>query len=122
MASIRSSGVPFDQPARRVGEIEIPEGHRVLTYVSRGMESMRGFDIFMRVADRICQQRSDVTVLVVGEDRIAYGGDARFTEGKTFKDWFLDRNPIDLSRIHFLGRVPPKQLVIFFRSVTVMYT
>ncbi len=105
---------PVDQPSRQVGEIDIPSGHRVLTYVSRGMESMRGFDIFMRVADRVCQQRSDVTVLVVGEDRIAYGGDARFTEGKTFKQWFLDRNQIDLSRIHFLGRVPPSQLVNIF--------
>ncbi|WP_182864601.1 glycosyltransferase [Rhodopirellula sp. JC639] len=105
---------PVGNPSRRIGGVEIPPGHRVLTYVSRGMESMRGFDIFMQIADRVCQTRSDVTVLVVGEDRIVYGGDARFTGGKTFKQWFLDRHRIDLSRIHFLGRVRPSELVQVF--------
>lgn len=105
---------PVAKPNRRVGGIEVPADHRVLTYVSRGMESMRGFDIFMQVADRVCRQRSDVTVLVVGEDRIAYGGDARFTQGKTFKEWFLSENTIDLSRIHFLGRLSPAELVNVF--------
>ena len=101
----------IDSPSRTIGGVSIPKGHRVLTYVSRGMESMRGFDIFMRVADRVCQTRKDVTVLVIGEDRIAYGGDARFTNGKTFKNWFLAEHPMDLSRIHFVGRVSPTELV-----------
>ena len=105
---------PIDQPRRRVGEIDIPPDHRVLTYVSRGMESMRGFDIFMRIADQVCRKRQNVTVLVIGEDRIAYGGDARFTEGKTFKEWFLGQNQFDLSRIHFVGRVRPSELVNVF--------
>lgn len=105
---------PVNSPARHVAGIEIPAGHRVVTYVSRGLESLRGFDIFMRVAHRICSERDDVTVLVVGEDRIAYGGDARFTDGKSFKQWVLDNNDFDLSRIHFIGRVPPSQLVSLF--------
>jgi len=75
------------------------------------MESMRGFDVFLQVADRVCALRSDVTVLVIGEDRIAYGGDVRFTQGKTFKQWTLDQRPADRSRIHFVGRLPPRQLV-----------
>ncbi len=98
-------------PNRNVGGVEIPSDHRVLTYVSRGMESMRGFDVFLQVADRVCALRSDVTVLVIGEDRIAYGGDVRFTQGKTFKQWTLDQRPADRSRIHFVGRLPPRQLV-----------
>lgn len=105
---------PIEQPVRRVGQIGIPSDHRVLTYVSRGMESMRGFDLFMQIADRVCKQRQDVTVLVIGEDRIAYGGDARFTQGKTFKQWCLDQNDFDLSRIHFVGRVRPSELVNVF--------
>lgn len=105
---------PIDQPVRRVGQIDIPADHRVLTYVSRGMESIRGFDLFMRVADQVCKQRQNVTVLVIGEDRIAYGGDAQFTQGKTFKEWFLSENDLDLSRIHFVGRVQPDELVNAF--------
>lgn len=106
--------LPVDQPDRRIGGIEIPKEHRVLTYVSRGMESMRGFDIFMRIADQVCRRRNDVTVLVIGEDRIAYGGDARFTNGKTFKQWFLGNHQIDVSRIHFVGRIRPSELVNVF--------
>ena len=100
-----------DSPIRRVGGVSIPRDHKVLTYVSRGMESMRGFDLFMQVADRVCAARSDVTVLVIGEDRIAYGGDARFTQGQTFKQWALQQRPADRSRIHFLGRLQPRDLV-----------
>jgi glycosyltransferase involved in cell wall biosynthesis len=100
-----------EQPIRNVAGRQIPDNHRVITYVSRGMESMRGFDIFLRAADRVCRQRSDVTVLVVGEDRIAYGGDARFTGGLTFKQWVLSQHDFELSRIHFLGRVRPAELV-----------
>lgn len=100
-----------ERPSRNVGGIEVPEGHRVLTYVSRGMESMRGFDVFLHVADHVCAARDDVTVLVIGEDRIAYGGDARFTQGRTFKQWVLQQRPADRSRIHFVGRLPPRELV-----------
>lgn len=105
---------PVGSPSRRVAGVEVPADHQVVTYVSRGLESLRGFDIFMRVAAGICRQRSDVTVLVVGEDRVAYGGDARFTGGKTFKQWVLENNDFDLSRIHFVGRIPPSQLVSLF--------
>jgi hypothetical protein len=43
------SGVP-----RRVAGRDIPDDTRIVTYVSRGMESMRGFDIFMRAAKILC--------------------------------------------------------------------
>ncbi len=101
-------------PSRRVGDIQIPDNHQVITYVSRGMESMRGFDVFLKAANQICRQRPDVTVLIVGEDRIAYGGDARFTKGMTFKEWTLHQTDYDLSRIHFLGPIRPAELVNVF--------
>ena len=43
----RKEGVP-----RRIGDRSIPPSTRVVTYVSRGFEAMRGFDIFMRVAKK----------------------------------------------------------------------
>lgn len=90
---------------------EIPPDHKLLTYVSRGFEAIRGFDIFLQAAERICKERSDVSVVVVGEDRVAYGGDNRFTGEKTFKEWTVDRYRLDLDRIHFVGRLPASQLV-----------
>ncbi len=87
-----------------------PPGMKLVTYVARGFESMRGFDVFMKVAKRLCDRRSDVAFAVVGEDRVCYGGDARFTKGKTFKEWVLAQDDYDLSRIRFLGRMPPAEL------------
>jgi len=105
---------PVELTSRTIGGWEIPSDKRIVTYVSRGMESIRGFDIFMRVAKRICDQRSDVVFVVVGEDRVAYGGDLRFTEGKTFKRWVLSQDDYDLNRILFVGRIPPTELVRLF--------
>ena len=45
-----------DHVPRQIGERSIPASTRIVTYVSRGFESMRGFDLFMKVAERIYRQ------------------------------------------------------------------
>ena len=60
---------------RTILGVNIPADTRIVTYVSRGFESMRGFDIFMKTAKRIYEQYPNVIFLVVGTDKIAYGGD-----------------------------------------------
>jgi glycosyltransferase involved in cell wall biosynthesis len=103
------TGVP-----RRIGDRVIPDNARIVTYVSRGMESIRGFDIFMKVAKAIYQRRQDVIFLVVGDDRICYGGDEEFTGKKSFKQWVLERDNYDLSRFVFTGLVPTATLIQLF--------
>jgi glycosyltransferase involved in cell wall biosynthesis len=103
------TGVP-----RRVGDRAIPDDMRVVTYVSRGMESIRGFDIFMQTAKLLCQRRRDVLFFVVGEDRVCYGGDEEFTGQKSFKEWVLARDSYDLSRFVFTGPVPVGTLAQLF--------
>jgi glycosyltransferase involved in cell wall biosynthesis len=71
---------------------------------------MRGFDIFMRSAKLIYQQYPDVQIIVIGTDRIAYGGDEGYTEGKSFKDWVMAQDKYDLEKIRFVGRVHPTEL------------
>lgn len=88
---------------RRIGGLDIPAGTKIVTYVSRGMEAMRGFDVFMKVAKRIADRRPDVVFAVVGQDRVCYGGDEKFTGGKTFKEWVLGKDDYDLSRFVFTG-------------------
>lgn len=95
---------------RRIGGWDLPADMRIVTYVSRGLEAMRGFDIFMKLARRLCGLRQDVLFVVVGEDRVAYGGDLRFTGGRTFKQWVLAQDDYDLRRILFLGRLPTPDL------------
>src|SRR5205823_13984249 len=90
------SGVP-----RRVGDRVVSDDVRIVTYVSRGMESLRGFDIFMQAAKLLCERRRDVIFVVVGDDRVCYGGDAELTGSKSFKQWVLERDDYDLSRFVF---------------------
>jgi glycosyltransferase involved in cell wall biosynthesis len=100
-----------DRKPRTICGVAIPPATRIVTYVSRGFESMRGFDIFMRVAKRIAQEFSDVVFMVVGTDRIAYGGDSSYIgDAKSFREWVLSREQFDLSRFHFLGQIPPLDL------------
>jgi glycosyltransferase involved in cell wall biosynthesis len=98
------------EATRVVGTQAIPAGVRVVTYISRGFESMRGFDIFMKVAKRILQSRNDVLFVVVGSDRVAYGGDLKHTKTRTFREYVLSQDSYDLTRFWFVGMVPPHEL------------
>lgn len=95
---------------REINGRRIAPGTRIITYVSRGFESMRGFDIFMKVAKRIYQERSDVLFVVVGEDKIAYGGDLKHIEGKSFLQHVLKQDDYDMSKFLFTGRLPAEHL------------
>ena len=96
---------------RQIAGVSVPASTRVVTYVSRGFESMRGFDLFMKSANLILAQFPDVLFFVVGQDRIAYGGDETFLpKGTSFKQWVLSSGNYDLSRFHFVGNMPPPAL------------
>ena len=101
---------PDPAAPRRVGDRAVPAGTKIVTYVARGMEAMRGFDLFMKVAKKLGDRRADVLFVVVGSDRVCYGGDARFTAGKTFKEWVLAQDNYDLSRFAFTGLLPEPAL------------
>jgi glycosyltransferase involved in cell wall biosynthesis len=95
---------------RRLGVREIDPSTRIVTYVSRGFESMRGFDIFMKVAKRIYRAHPDVLFVVVGSDRVAYGGDLKRIAEGSFREHVLKQDDYDLSRFLFPGTLPPQQL------------
>ena len=106
---------PMTGLPRRIGQVEIPKGKKIVSYATRGMESMRGFDIFMKAAKRIGERRDDVIFLVAGQDRVCYGGDqAVIGEGKTFREWVLEQDSYDLSRFIFLDLIPPSALAQLF--------
>jgi glycosyltransferase involved in cell wall biosynthesis len=87
---------------------------RVVTYVSRGLESVRGFDIFMKVAKRIYEQMPNTLFLIAGEERTNYGHELAHIGAQTFKQFVLSQDNYDLERIRFLGRIPPDDLVTLF--------
>ncbi len=99
---------------RRLGDREISPDTKIVTYVSRGFESMRGFDVFMKVAKRICDARDDVLFICIGSDRVCYGGDLNRIEEDSYREHVLKQDDYDLSRILFPGRVNPLELVDLF--------
>jgi glycosyltransferase involved in cell wall biosynthesis len=105
---------PLPKSPRCLGGRTFPDDVRIVTYATRGMESMRGFDIFMKMAKKLCDRRKDVLFLIAGEDRVCYGGDEKVTGQKSFKEWVLAQDNYDLSRFMFLGLVPPPVLAQLF--------
>jgi glycosyltransferase involved in cell wall biosynthesis len=99
-----------DLPRRAGGRVIAPST-RIVTYVSRGFESMRGFDIFMRAAKGIYREFPDVLFIVVGSDRICYGGDQNHIRHPTFREHVLARDDYDLSKFLFTGQVSVDELV-----------
>jgi glycosyltransferase involved in cell wall biosynthesis len=97
----------------RIGNFQLPDGRKFVTYAARGMEPLRGFDVFMKAAREVCRRRKDVLFLVAGDDRVCYSGDE---SGRSFKDRVLAEGGYDLSRFVFLGHLPPQLLADLFRA------
>ena len=76
----------------------------IITYVARGMEPYRGFPQFMETVALLQQKRPNCHVVVVGEDRVAYG--KQLPDNQTYKQLMLEKVPLDLARIHFTGLLP----------------
>ena len=85
--------------------MRVPANKRIVTYVARGFERMRGFDIFMQAAKRIYEQNPDVVFVVVGSDNVHYGADLDFTSEPSFRKHVLKADRYDLSKFLFTGWV-----------------
>lgn len=83
--------------------LDLSQVEELVTYVGRGMEPYRGFPQFMEAVALIQQRRTKTHVVVVGEDRVAYG--KNLPDGKTYKQLMLEKLDLDLSRLHFTGRL-----------------
>lgn len=112
--SIIREGVDLDQcrpdPAVRrrsltVGPLTVGPKQKLVTYVARNLEPYRGFHTMMRALPDILKKRKDVVVSMVGGDEISYG--TAPPQG-TWRAMLMAElgSKIDLSRVHFLGRVP----------------
>ena len=79
-------------------------GDEIVTYVARNLEPYRGFPTFMRAAELILERRPNAQILVIGGDGVSYG--SKRSDGKSYREHYLEELDLDLARIHFLGRVP----------------
>ncbi len=111
--TIIHDGVDTDRlapdPAARVvlpSGVEFRAGDELLTFINRNLEPYRGYHSFMRALPEVLRARPHAQVVIIGGDDVSYG--ARPGGGRTWKDVFLDevRDRLDLSRVHFTGKVP----------------
>ncbi len=102
---------PSERSDRKIAGVTVPPSTRIVTYVSRGFESMRGFDIFMRAAKIIAERYPDVVFFVVGSDKMSYGGDEEHIKPyKSFREWTLAQQSYDLSKFVFIPGMDAAQL------------
>ena len=87
-------------------KVELKPGDEIVTFVNRNLEPYRGYHSFMRALPEILRRRPQARVLIVGGDEVSYG--AQPPAGQTWKQRFLDevKDALDLSRVHFVGKVP----------------
>ena len=88
---------------------------KVITFISRNLEPYRGYHVFTRALPEIQKNNPDAHILIVGADGASYSPNP--PPDTTYKAMFLDevRDKIDLSRIHFLGRISYLALRALFR-------
>jgi glycosyltransferase involved in cell wall biosynthesis len=81
-------------------------GEEVLTFINRNLEPYRGYHIFMRALPAVLKARPNAQVVIVGGDEVSYGAAPKGAKG--WKDTILNevRDNLDLSRVHFAGKVP----------------
>ncbi|MDJ0508289.1 MAG: glycosyltransferase family 4 protein [Crocosphaera sp.] len=98
-------------------KLDLSEVDEIVTYVARGMEPYRGFPQFMEAVSILLKKRPHCHVVIVGDDRVAYG--RKLPDGKTYKQLMLETFDYDLSRLHFTGSLPYDQYLKVIQASSV---
>jgi glycosyltransferase involved in cell wall biosynthesis len=93
--------IPKPGAKLQIPGLDLSETPEIITYVARGMDSYRGFPQFIEAVNLVLRRRPQCHVVVVGENRIAYGPAP--PGGGLYKEYMLAKVPIDLTRLHFVG-------------------
>ena len=88
----------------------------LVTFVNRNLEPLRGWHVFARSLPKLMAARPKAHVAIVGDTGVSYGQAA--PGGKSWKDvlWQEVGDQVDMSRIHFLGKVPYAAFIQLLQS------
>ena len=91
------------------GRVLTPEDE-VVTFIGRGLEPYRGFHMFMRALPAVMRARPGAQFVVVGGDDPHYGSKPNDAPSWRVKLLAELEGQLDLSRLHFTGKIPHPQL------------
>ena len=84
--------------------LDLTGATEIVTYVARGMEPYRGFPQLIETISILQQKRPQCHFVIVGKNRVAYG--KNLPDGQNYKDFMLEKFPLDLNRVHFTDLLP----------------
>jgi len=92
---------------------------QLITYCARNLEPYRGFHVFMRMLPDLLARYPGARVLIVGGNDVSYG--RRPAGAANWREKLLTElgDRLDLSRVHFLGRLPYAQYLAVLRISSV---
>jgi glycosyltransferase involved in cell wall biosynthesis len=101
------------------GRLRLTREDEVITFVNRNLEPYRGYHVFMRALPDLLKRRPRARVIIVGGDEVSYGAAA--PQGTTWRKIFFDevKDSLDLSRVHFVGKVPYAAFIALLQVSTV---
>lgn len=114
--------VVHPEPSTRLwlsGGLSLSRNDLLITYSARNLEPYRGFHIFMRALPKLLERHPTARVLVVGGNEVSYG---RRPEGApSWRQKMLAEleGQLDLSRVHFLGRLNYQQYLAMLQISSV---
>ena len=97
------------------GGLSLSRNEPVITYSARNLEPYRGFHIMMRTLPALLERHPTARVLIVGGNEVSYG--RRPTQARSWREQMLAEldGQLDLSRVHFLGRLNYPQYLAMLR-------
>jgi glycosyltransferase involved in cell wall biosynthesis len=92
---------------RTIGGRVVPEGTRVVSFVARSLDRLRGFDRFWQAANGLLRDRPDVICVIVGTPVVQRGLDVQF-HNRDYPAQLAATSPaVDRERLWFLGKATP---------------
>jgi glycosyltransferase involved in cell wall biosynthesis len=92
---------------RTIAGRAVPQGTRVVTFVARALDRLRGFDRFWQAANALLKARPDVICVIVGEPIVQRGLDISFHNRDYLAHLRESSPPVDPERLWFLPRATP---------------